>query len=55
MDVSDWDIEEPWRDPRIVPGKHLPECDSQLGPEFALGEGEVRMTITLCTGCLPTS
>lgn len=31
--------------------RHVPWCDSQLGPEFEVIPGEVRMTITACLGC----
>ena len=30
---------------------HEPWCDSQLGPDFEVGDGEVRMTIFACLGC----
>jgi len=32
--------------------RHLPECDSQLGPEFEVRDGVVYMTITACMGCV---
>ena len=43
----------PFDNTLTVPGKHLPDCDSQLGPEFATSEGKVDMTIHVCFGCLP--
>jgi hypothetical protein len=30
---------------------HEPWCDSQLGPDFEVVPGEVRMTIFACMGC----
>lgn len=30
---------------------HEPWCDSQLGPEFEVRDGEVVMTIHACLGC----
>ena len=43
----------PFDNTLTVAGKHLADCDSQLGPEFEVGDGEVTMTIHVCLGCLP--
>ena len=31
--------------------RHVPWCDSQIGPEFEVRDGVVHMTITACMGC----
>lgn len=43
----------PFDNTLTVAGRHTPDCDSQLGPEFEVGEGVVTMTLHACFGCLP--
>lgn len=34
-----------------IPGQHEPWCDSQLGPEYEVVDGVLRMTVHVCLGC----
>lgn len=40
-------------DPDVIPGQHVPWCDSQIGPDFETNNDEITMTIFVCTGCKP--
>lgn len=44
---------EPPQTEAVVWGKHVPWCDTRLGPDFEQREGEVIVTIFACLGCLP--
>lgn len=43
----------PFDNTLTVAGKHKPDCDTQLGPDYEVGDGVVTMTLHVCFGCLP--